>query len=439
MADLGYFEKCWAAACIKQNSTFYKDNGEQGDANDCVSLYEYCKFRGIDVKSAFQGINMDMKADERLMKFYVMKCGPGKDGLGEGQGVDIVTDNSGRDICRIYYEGNELKVDIAKHIKDKNLAVLKKASISADGHKIEIEDVQELEKILEPTTFKGVVVALAKNGTLELKGSEYARKVIKEAKLTKDEIERAGLKGELLEAHEKEESEEEKDEEEPEVAIDDQTADLIRENGLKPGRVMEIKENVNPEMLAGMTNDSRVLPHGGPVTLIRYNDSDGSTLNNKVLIVQDGQMLRHNGENDQKMTEVMKANRGDDNMFGLIDTVSDEMREELRAIKARCDDFEARSADLPDEEKAKAFAGFTEEIREVMAKYHYNEGPENQVIEAEVEEHTEEIEKKQEEAEESKEEEEYDPNDHGYPEPPTERGEREYKTDYNNNDDDDNN
>ncbi|MBR3512139.1 MAG: hypothetical protein IKN74_04185 [Clostridia bacterium] len=419
MTDLGYFEKCWAAACIKQNSTFYKDNGEQGDANDCMSLYEYCKFRGVDVKSAFQGIDMDVKSDESLMKFYVMKCGPGKDGLGEGQGVDIVTDNSGRDICRVYFEGNELKVDIAKHIRDKNLKILKKASISKDGTTIEIGDVQELEKILEPTTFKGVVMALAKNGTLELKGKEYARKVIKEANLSKEEIERAGLKGELREAQGKEESEEDK-EEEPEVAIDDQTADLIRDNGLKPGRVMEIKENVNPEVLAGMTNDSRVLPNGGPVTLIRYNDSDGSTLNNKVLIVQDGQMLRHNGENDQKMTEVMKANRGEDNMYGLIDTVSEDMRAEILEIKARCDDFEARSADLPEEEKAKAFAGYTEEIRDVMAKYHYNEGPENQVVEAEVEEHTEEIEEKQVEAEEKAEEQEEE-EDNPYPSRPEER------------------
>ena len=197
---------------------------------------------------------------------------------------------------------------------------------------------------------------------------------------------------------------------------------------------MEIKENVNPEVLAGMTNDSRVLPNGGPVTLIRYNDSDGSTLNNKVLIVQDGQMLKHNGENDQKMTEVMKANRGEDNMFGLIDTVSDEMREELREIKARCDDFEARSADLPEEEKAKAFASFTDEISEVMAKYHYNEGPENQVVEAEVAEQTEEIEEKQAEAEEKDDKEEYDPYADHYPSTPEEIGERKYPNNYNNDD-----
>ncbi len=313
--SLDIFERAWGSALIKTNSTFFKQTGEIGDANDVSTLYDYAKTN----PNAFTNkISAEKRFDDKLRKFYVMEVDD-KTGRGDNNKATILTDNKGQDIALIYIRDSQVVVEVSPALLKNNEKMLKLASISENGQMLEIGNVEELSKIMEPDSLDKIVDQIEKYDSVKMRGRDDARNRVKDLGI--EEKEKAGVSGDLNKEESKEKTDEFSEEEIEEVLqeqnIEDSELDIIvkvcREKGLDPRNIKQTAEVQSPkDLIEDIDNDrTKVNPSGGKVTVLRFKNGDVSQNADKIFMIQDGQMLPADDSNNEKIETILNDNKGD--------------------------------------------------------------------------------------------------------------------------------
>lgn len=314
--SLDLFERAWGAALIKTNSTFFRMTGEIGDAANVSTLYDYVKTN----PDAFTNkIDKDKRMDDKLRKYYVMEVDD-KTGRGDNNKATILTDNKGQDIALIYIRDSQVVVEVSPSLLKNNETMLKKASISENGHDFEIENIEELAKIMKPDSLDKIVDQIEKYDSVRMRGRDDARNRVKD--LGTEEKKRAKVSGDLNDGNEKETEENELSEEEAKQSLQEQNIEtseldaivkVCREHGLDPRNIKQTAEVQSPkDLIEDIDNDrARVNPSGGKVTVLRFKNGDMSQSADKIFMIQDGKMLPADDSNNKKVETILDENKGD--------------------------------------------------------------------------------------------------------------------------------
>lgn len=336
--DLGnIFEQAWSSTLIKTNSTNFKKTGEIGDLENVRSFSEYLKEPG----SFATKIDMERRMDDKLKKYLVMTV-VDKDHRSDDGNVDLLTDNKGHDIAMIYIKDENLVVEVSPEVLKNNKAFLGQAAISNDGSKIEVGDLEELSKIMEPDSIEKLIEQIEKYDSVKMRSREDARNRIKD--LSEEEKERADVGGDLdegkdtkaeQEKQEEEKSEEELEQEAEEAGISGETdLDVIvricRENNLRPADIKQTLTVVDPATIDNDENNrTNVDRNGGMVLMLRFKNKEAGVGPDNIYIVQDGKMLPSDKIDNEKMTEIMTQNEGNSQVQELDDDRIEEVLEEI--------------------------------------------------------------------------------------------------------------
>lgn len=318
--SLDMFERAWGSALIKTNSTFFRQTGEIGDANDVSTLYDYVKTH----PNAFTNkIDSEKRMDDKLRKYYVMEVDD-KTGRGDNNKATILTNNKGEDIALIYIRDSQVVVEVSPSLLKNNEKMLKLASISESGQMLEIGNVEELSKIMEPDSLDKIVDQIEKYDSVKMRGRDDARNRVKDLGI--EEKERGEVAGDLNDGKEPQEQDQEQEEEltDEEITetlqeqnIPDSELDVIvkicREHGLDPKNIKQTAEVQSPtDLIEDIDNDrAKVNPGGGNVTILRFKNGDLSEGTDKIFMIQDGQMLPQDDSNNEKVETILDENKGD--------------------------------------------------------------------------------------------------------------------------------
>ena len=84
------------------------------------------------------------------------------------------------------------------------------------------------------------------------------------------------------------------------------------ENDLNPSDLKQSLTIVDPEEVMNQIDNTRtqVRENGGEVTVLRFRNKEMGSSADKIFMVQNGEMLRSDESNDQKMTELMEDHKG---------------------------------------------------------------------------------------------------------------------------------
>ena len=104
--SLDIFERAWASALIKTNSTNFKETGENGDASNITTLYDFVNDPEI---ARIAGIDSDTRKSDKFRKFYVMRDVYDDNGRGN---VNLICDNKGHDVLMLYIEEEGLVIEL---------------------------------------------------------------------------------------------------------------------------------------------------------------------------------------------------------------------------------------------------------------------------------------------------------------------------------------
>ncbi len=339
MSDLSLVEQAWSSALIKTNSTNFRKTGEIGDVEDVRSFSQYLKEPG----SFATRVDMDRRMDDKLKKYLVMTVDDKEHRSDDGK-VDLLTDNKGYDIAMIYIRDENVVVEVSPEVLKNNKAFLGQASISNDGTKIEVGDLEELSRVMEPDSVEKIVEQIEKYDSVKIRSRDDARNRIKG--LPEKDKERADVGGDLNDGREteaQEKSEEELEAEAQEAGLAgnsdlDAIIKICKENGLSPEDIKQTLTVVDPATIEN-DNDNRtnVDPNGGMVLMLRFKNKEAGAGPDNVYIIQNGELLPSNAIDNNKMSEIMLQNEGNPQVHELDDDRLDKILEEIAQIRLEYD------------------------------------------------------------------------------------------------------
>lgn len=375
VSDLGLVEQAWSSALIKTNSTNFKKTGEIGDVEDVRSFSQYLKEPG----SFATRVDMDRRMDDKLKKFLVMTVDDKEHRSDDGK-VDLLTDNKGHDIAMIYIRDENVVVEVSPEVLKNNKNFLGQAAISNDGTKIEVGNLEELSKVMEPDSVEKLVEQIEKYDSVKIRSRDDARNRIKD--LPEKDKEKADVGGDLddgkkTEAQEKSEQELKAEAEEAGLSEDsdlDVILKICKDNELNPA---DIKQTLTVTDPATIENDSdnrtNVDPNGGMVLMLRFKNKEAGAGADDVYMVQDGKLLPSNKIDNEKMSEVMTQNEGKPQVDGLKDDRLEIVLKEIIQIKAEYEEqiemIESSNAENKDETLEKVTDKTKEKIKACLGKY----------------------------------------------------------------------
>ena len=340
--DLGNIvEQAWSSALIKTNSTNFKKTGEIGDVENVRSFSQYLKEPG----SFATKIDMERRMDDKLKKYLVMTV-VDKNHRSDDGNVDLLTDNKGHDIAMIYIKDENLVVEVSPEVLKNNKAFLGQAAISNDGSKIEIGNLEELSKIMEPDSIEKIIEQIEKYDSVKMRSRDDARNRVKD--LPEKDKEKADVGGDLdkgkdtkaeEEKKAEEKSEEELEQEAEEAGISGETdldviVKICKENGLSPADIKQTLTVVDPATIENDENNrTNVNSNGGMVLMLRFKNKEAGTGPDDIYMVQDGKMLPSDKIDNEKMTEIMTQNEGNPQVHALDDDRVEDVLEELIQIE----------------------------------------------------------------------------------------------------------
>lgn len=377
--SLDLFERAWGSALIKTNSTFFRMTGEIGDANDVSTLYDYVQKNPNAFTNKISG---EKRFDDKLRKYYVMEVDD-KTGRGDNNKATILTDNKGQDIALIYIRDSQVVVEVSPSLLKNNEKMLKLASISENGHMLEIGNVEELSKIMEPDSLDKIVDQIEKYDSVKMRGRDDARNRVKDLGI--EEKERAEVVGDLNE--DKETAENELSEEEMKAQMQEQNIEtseldaiviICKEYGLDPRNIKQTAEVQSPkDLIEDIDNDkARVNPSGGKVTVLRFKNGDMSQSADKIFMIQDGNPLPADDTNNEKVETILNENKGDNvRIHNFDDPREAKVLAEIAQLKMEYDNIVAQltspnqennDEDYINQEIAKATNTYKEKIDSVL-------------------------------------------------------------------------
>ena len=375
ISDLSLVEQAWSSALIKTNSTNFKRTGEIGDVEDVRSFSQYLKELG----SFATRVDMDRRMDDKLKKYLVMTVDDKEHRSDDGK-VDLLTDNKGYDIAMIYIRDENVVVEVSPEVLKNNKAFLRQASISNDRSKIEVGDLEELSRVMEPDSVEKIIEQIEKYDSVKIRNRDDARNRIKG--LPEKDKERADVGGDLndgIETEAQEKSEEELAEEAEEAGLSessdlDTIIKICKENDLSPQDIKQTLTVVDPATIENDSdNRTNVDPNGGMVLMLRFKNKEAGAGPDNVYIIQNGELLPSNAIDNDKMSEIMTQNEGNPQVHELDDDRLEKVLAEITQIKLEYDKqvetIESSNAENKQEMLAAIADKAKEKIKDCLGKY----------------------------------------------------------------------
>jgi hypothetical protein len=376
MSDLGFFEQAWSSALIKTNSTNFKNSGEIGDMEDVRTFSQYLK----ELESFGTKVDLDKRMDDKLKKYLVMTVDDKDHRSDENVGkVNLLTDEKGYDIAMIYIKNENIVVEVSPEVLKNNNAFLGKATISNDGTKKEVEDFNELTKIMEPNSVKKIVEQIEKYDSIKIRSRDDARNRIKG--LSEEEKEKVDVAGDLKNSNDdkesKSEEELEKEAEESNLGVTsdlDLIVKICKENDLNPSDIKQTLSVVDPATIENTDeNKTNVDPNGGMVLMLRLKNKEAGVGPDNVYVIQNGKLLPSNSIDNDKMSEIMKQNEGNNEVHELdddrVEKVLEEIVETRLEYEQQIDTINSSNAENKEEMLGKASEIAKDKIDDCLEKY----------------------------------------------------------------------
>lgn len=260
----------------------------------------------------FSGIDNDVKADEKLQKYNIMKITPTKR-LGEVENLQemyLITDEHGHDIgtYQITDHGPEFK--LSPKIRDGNEKILEQ--FSGSGREI-------LDDKYEVNSMKQLAEKLAKGEDLVLSSKEQAQDDIE------DEYAERGI---AIDDGPDQDPEEKEAIQGLPADMRSEVVQMCRDQGIKIKEIMVVQDCKDVYREMGDEGNT-VSPTGGPVIMVRTGGNGAETKDN-VMLFQNGKQVPDIEKNRDRLLELMYQHKGSENLKDLNDNREDDIMGQLQ-------------------------------------------------------------------------------------------------------------
>lgn len=312
-SDLGLSARAWDAAKTYTSSNFVKRHDGAIDQDSIETLSNFCKEHGIETF----GMDMDTKADDRLLKYTIKKVVPIKhlDEIENHMETYLISDEKGHDIGTYTITENGPVFKLSPKIVQGNKAIMDRVYPNEASQERAI-----LEEKYSVESLETLVEKLSKNEKLTLANEQSAKQDVKEA-----------FEKRQMSFPTEEENSEALEEQE---AIDKLPADMrgqVLEQCRKEGvRIKEVLVVDCPKCVAReMDNgENHIRENGGPIIMIKAVNGSLSGKDD-LYMFQDGQKLPDVERNQDRMVELMDQHKDEGAVPELEDTREDEIMKQL--------------------------------------------------------------------------------------------------------------
>lgn len=359
-SDLGLTARAWDAAKAYTSSDFVKRHDGAIDQDSIETLSNFCKEHGIETF----GMDMDTKADDRLLKYTIKKVVSIKnlDEIENNMETYLISDEKGHDIGTYTITENGPVFKLSPKIEKGNKDIMDRVYPNEDSQERAI-----LEAKYSIDTLETLVERLSKDERIALSNEHNAKQDVRDA----FEKRQMSFSGEEQNSEKLEEQE----------AIDKLPADMrgqVLEQCRKEGvRIKEVLVVDCPKCVAReMDNgENHIRENGGPIIMVKAINGSVSGKDD-LYMFQDGQKLPDVDKNKDRMLELMEQHKDEGAVPELEDNKEDgilkQLYEEILEYEEKME--EIKNTDYPNEEAKEeaindAKTDLKEDVHEIVGDY----------------------------------------------------------------------
>ena len=298
---LSPIEQAWTIAKVDMNSNYFKEFGKNSNMNMVRTLYDYYKAHEFTDGKRHDS---DLKDSDKTKNYFVITIDD-PTGRSENGTIDLIVDATGHDVAITYLGEDGQKFEISPDIIKNNAEMLGMLDFAVDMNPTDIA------KMIAPKDMEELVREIEKNDTVAMRSKDDAKNRADD--YDKKEGSQIRLEAEKdAEARDAEIDEELKENSDIPEEMYGEIYKICIENDLNPSDLKQSLTIVDPkEVMSQIDNThTQVRENGGEVTVLRFRNKEMGTSADKIFMVQNGEMLKSDEGNDQKMTELMEEHKG---------------------------------------------------------------------------------------------------------------------------------